>query len=59
MNEGYMIACEVLYNLITLGKAFEQTFDGDKKKHYTLNTLTGRFRRTMFSCYRRIQCHPQ
>ncbi|HEX8334877.1 MAG TPA: HsdR family type I site-specific deoxyribonuclease [Segetibacter sp.] len=31
MNEGYMIACEALYNLITLGKAFEQTFDGDKK----------------------------
>lgn len=31
MNEGYISACETLYNLITLGKAFEQSFDGDKK----------------------------
>ena len=31
MNEGYNAACEVVYNLITLGKAFEQSFDGDKK----------------------------
>ena len=31
MQEGYIIASEVLYNLITLGKAFEQSFDGDKK----------------------------
>jgi type I restriction enzyme R subunit len=31
MNEGYIAACETLYNLITLGKAFEQSFDGDKK----------------------------
>jgi len=31
MNEGYMSACETAYNLLTLGKTFEQSFDGDKK----------------------------
>jgi len=31
MNEGYISACESAYNLITLGKAFEQSFDGDMK----------------------------
>ena len=31
MNEGYIAACETCYDLITLGKAFEQNFDGDKK----------------------------
>lgn len=31
MNEGYISASETAYNLITLGKAFEQSFDGDKK----------------------------
>ncbi len=31
MNEGYIAACETAYNLITLGKAFDQSFDGDKK----------------------------
>jgi len=31
MNEGYIAACETAYNLITLGKAFEQSVDGDKK----------------------------
>jgi type I restriction enzyme, R subunit len=31
MNEGYISASEALYNLITLGQAFEQSFDGDKK----------------------------
>jgi type I restriction enzyme R subunit len=31
MNEGYIAACEMAYNLITLGKTFEQSFDGDKK----------------------------
>lgn len=31
MNEGYIVACETAYNLMTLGKAFEQTFDGDRK----------------------------
>jgi type I restriction enzyme R subunit len=31
MNEGYIAACETAYDLITLGKAFEQSFDGDKK----------------------------
>ena len=30
-NEGYIAACEAAYNLITLGRAFEQSFDGDKK----------------------------
>ena len=31
MNEGYIAASETLYNLITLGKTFEQSSDGDKK----------------------------
>ncbi len=31
MNEGYIAASETVYNLITLGKTFEQSFDGDKK----------------------------
>ncbi|MDP3642484.1 MAG: type I restriction endonuclease subunit R [Bacteroidota bacterium] len=31
MNEGYIAACETAYNLITLGKTFDQSFDGDKK----------------------------
>lgn len=31
MNEGYMASCEAAYNLITLGKSFEQHVDGDKK----------------------------
>lgn len=31
MNEGYIAACETAYNLITLGKTFDQNFDGDKK----------------------------
>ena len=31
MNEGYIAASETLYNLITLGKTFDQSFDGDKK----------------------------
>jgi len=29
--KGYIAACEVVYNMLTLGKAFEQSFDGDKK----------------------------
>lgn len=31
MNDGYISACETLYNLITTGKTFEQNFDGEKK----------------------------
>jgi len=31
MNEGYINACEAAYNLLTLGKALEQSIDGDKK----------------------------
>lgn len=31
MNEGYIAACEQAYNLLTLGKALEQSIDGDKK----------------------------
>lgn len=31
MNEGYIAACEVAYNRITLGKDLEQSIDGDKK----------------------------
>jgi len=31
MQDGYIAASEAVYNLITLGKSFEQSFDGDKK----------------------------
>jgi type I restriction enzyme R subunit len=45
MNEGYIAACEAVYNLLTLGKAFEQNFDGDKKSitlHY-IDWIPGTF----------------
>ncbi len=38
MNEGYINACESAYNLITLGKALEQSIDGDKKS-FTLQYI--------------------
>lgn len=38
MNEGYIAACEHAYNLITLGKALEQSIDGDKKS-FTLQYI--------------------
>ncbi len=33
MNEGYIAACETAYNLITLGKTFEQSFGWRQKKY--------------------------
>lgn len=38
MNEGYIAASEQAYNLITLGKALEQSIDGDKKS-FTLQYI--------------------
>lgn len=38
MQEGYMAACEYIYNLLTLGKALEQSIDGDKKS-FTLRYI--------------------
>ena len=38
MNEGYIHACETAYNIITLGKALEQSIDGDKKS-FTLQYI--------------------
>jgi len=38
MNEGYIHASESAYNLITLGKALEQSVDGDKKS-FTLQFI--------------------
>ncbi len=38
MQEGYMAACEYAYNLLTLGKALEQSIEGDKKS-YTLQYI--------------------
>ena len=38
MNDGYIHACETAYNLITLGKALEQSIDGDKKS-FTLQYI--------------------
>ncbi len=38
MNEGYMSGCEAAYNLLTLGKAFEQSIDGNKKS-FTLRYI--------------------
>ena len=33
IQDGFMIANNAFYDLITLGKAFEQAIDGDKKSH--------------------------
>lgn len=30
-NDGYIHSCETVYDLLTLGKTFDQLFDGDKK----------------------------
>ncbi|HRG41563.1 MAG TPA: HsdR family type I site-specific deoxyribonuclease [Saprospiraceae bacterium] len=38
MQEGYVIASEALYNLITLGKSFDQQVDGEKKS-FTLQYI--------------------
>ncbi|HQN16712.1 MAG TPA: HsdR family type I site-specific deoxyribonuclease [Bacteroidales bacterium] len=38
MNEGYIAASEMVYNLLTLGKALEQSIDGDKKS-FTLQYI--------------------
>lgn len=38
MNEGYMTACEMAYNRLTLGKDLEQSIDGDKKS-FTLQYI--------------------
>ncbi len=38
MNEGYINASEAAYNLLTLGKALEQSIDGDKKS-FTLQYI--------------------
>lgn len=38
VQEGYMSACEYVYNMLTLGKTFEQSINGDKKS-YTLQYI--------------------
>lgn len=38
MHEGYIAACQVAYERLTLGKAFEQNIDGDKKS-FTLRYI--------------------
>ncbi len=38
MNDGYIAACNMAYNLLTLGKALEQSVDGDKKS-FTLQYI--------------------
>jgi type I restriction enzyme R subunit len=38
IQEGYMSTCEFVYNLLTLGKSFEQSIDGDKKS-YTIQYI--------------------
>lgn len=38
LQEGYIASCEAAYNLLTLGKALEQTVDGDKKS-FTLQYI--------------------
>ena len=38
MENGYMSGNEAVYNLLTLGKAFEQSIDGDKKS-YTMRFI--------------------
>lgn len=38
MEEGYISGNEAVYNMLTLGKAFEQSIDGDKKS-YTMRYI--------------------
>lgn len=38
MQDGYIAACQVAYERLTLGKAFEQSIDGDKKS-FTLRYI--------------------
>ncbi len=38
MDGGYLNANETIYNMLTLGKAFEQSIDGDKKS-YTMRYI--------------------
>jgi len=38
MNEGYISASETVYHILRLGKAFEQTIEGDKKS-FTLKYI--------------------
>ena len=38
MHEGYISACQVAYERLTLGKAFEQSIDGNKKS-FTLRYI--------------------
>jgi len=38
MNEGFIAASQTAYDLLTLGKAFEQSIDGDKKS-FTLQYI--------------------
>lgn len=38
IQEGYISGCEYVYNLLTLGKAFEQSIEGDKKS-FTLRYI--------------------
>ncbi|MBO7572962.1 MAG: type I restriction endonuclease subunit R [Bacteroidales bacterium] len=38
MDDGYLSANESVYNILTLGKAFEQSIDGDKKS-YTMRYI--------------------
>ena len=38
MDGGYLNANELVYNMLTLGKAFEQSIDGDKKS-YTMRYI--------------------
>ncbi|MEW5798679.1 MAG: HsdR family type I site-specific deoxyribonuclease [Bacteroidota bacterium] len=37
-QEGYISSCQYVYDLLTLGKSFEQSIDGDKKS-YTLQYI--------------------
>jgi hypothetical protein len=48
LQEGLIAANENIYNLLTLGKALEQTIEGIKRV-IRCNTLTGRTRPTMLS----------
>lgn len=40
-QEGYIATCKYVYDLLTLGKSFEQTIDGDKKS-YTIKFIDWR-----------------
>lgn len=57
MENGYVSGNEAVYNMLTLGKAFEQSIDGEQEKlHHALRRL-GASRAERLPCDRRVCRH--